>query len=499
MSIREIQIKFREHLDRIHAYQHALTLLHYDAETAMPSAAASALGGTVGILSEAQYCLQTAPEFRALIEEILAYPGQAEPHLYREAEERMISLRKLQAIPVREYCALQSLLAESPQIWREAKEKADFSLFAPTLSKIVDYTVRFARYYDSQSPIYNVLLDNYQHGLTMSDLDMLFAEIKKQLPPLIARIGENPQPDYVFLRQAFPVERQVQFTEQLFALLHLDPKRCASGQSEHPFSTASSNRDVRVTTHYYQHNLLSSVYSTIHEGGHALYMMHVDDALNGTLLADGASIAMHESQSRLFENNIGRSRAFTGLLLKKLSSLFPLQLTGVGEEDFYLACNQSRRSLIRIEADELTYPLHIMIRYEIEKLLFNADISVDDLPREWNRLYHEYLGIEVPDDKQGVLQDIHWAIGSFGYFPTYALGSAYATQIMWVMQKEIDVWHLIRQENLLPIVEWLKEKILRFGGVKQAEILLREVCDGPFDPRFYTDYLCSKFNEIYHL
>lgn len=499
MSIKDTQIRFRELLDQIHAYQHALTLLHYDAQTVMPSAAASALGNTVGILSEAQYGLQTAPEFRALIEEILAEPEQTEPHLYREAEERMISMRKLEAIPVKEYCALQSLLAEAPQIWGEAKGKADFSLFAPTLGKIVDYTARFARYYDSQSPLYNILLDDYQHGLTMADLDLLFAEIKHKLPPLIARIGEQPQPDYAFLRDAYPVERQAQFTEQLLALLHLDPDRCIAGQSEHPFTTASSNNDVRITTHYYEHNLLSSVYSTIHEGGHALYMMHVDNALNGTSLADGAGLAVHESQSRLFENNIGRSRAFTGLLLKKLALLFPLQLTGVGEDDFYRACNQSRPSLIRIEADELTYPLHILIRYEIERLLFNADISIGDLPREWNRLYREYLGVEAPDDASGVLQDTHWALGAFGYFPTYALGSAYAAQFMAAMEKEIDVSCLIRQENLLLIVEWLKGNIFRFGGIKQAETLLREVCGAPFDPRFYTDYLCAKFTDIYAL
>ena len=282
-------------------------------------------------------------------------------------------------------------------------------------------------------------------------------------------------------------------------LLQIDRNRCAIGESEHPFTTSTNNHDVRITTHYYTNDLLSSLFSVIHEGGHALYMLYTGDELNGSSLAEGSSCSIHESISRFFENYIGRSREFTACLFTKAQEIFPQQLANVTAEQFYRACNVSQPSLIRTEADELTYPLHIMIRYELEKRLVDNSLSVADLPAEWNRLYKEYLGLDVPDDAQGVLQDMHWSDASFGYFPTYALGSAYSAQILAAMEKELPVWELLAKSDLSPIINWLKEKLFVFGGIKKPQELLLEISGEAFNPQYYTNYLNKKYRSLYNL
>ena len=245
--------------------------------------------------------------------------------------------------------------------------------------------------------------------------------------------------------------------------------------------------------------MASSLYSVVHEGGHALYELHTGDELNDSPLGTGTSMGIHESQSRLFENIIGRSEEFTRLIFPKMEELFPEQLKGVTAWDFYRAVNKSVPSLIRTEADELTYSFHIMVRYELEKQLIGGTLSVDDLPAAWNKLYKEYLGVDVPDDTHGVLQDSHWSGGSFGYFPSYAIGSAYGAQFMDAMRKDVDVDAVIRSGDLSPVVDWLTDKIYRFGMVKTPEQLIRDTCGAPFDPQFYVDYLTAKFTDIYGL
>ena len=318
--------------------------------------------------------------------------------------------------------------------------------------------------------------------------------------PLVQRIVRQEKPPRTdFLQRVWPVEQQRRLSDWLMQLLTIDRSHCAIGETEHPFTIEFSKKDVRITTHYYENDVLSSLYSVVHEGGHALYELHLDDALIGSSLAHGTSMGVHESQSRFFENMIGRSQAFCHVLYPKLKELFPQQMADVSEEELYRAANLAQPSLIRTEADELTYSLHIMVRYELEKRIFADELTVDQLPAEWNRLYREYLGIEVPDDAHGILQDSHWSGGDFGYFPSYSIGSAYAAQIYAAMCRELDVPVLVQRGELAPVVDWLTQRIYRYGSQIDPPQVLLNCCGAGFDPQYYIDYLTKKFTLLYQL
>ena len=282
-------------------------------------------------------------------------------------------------------------------------------------------------------------------------------------------------------------------------VLGLDRRYCGIAETEHPFTTNFNNKDVRITTHYHEDNVASSMYSVIHEGGHALYELGCDDCYNYTFLAGGVSTAIHESQSRFFENIIGRSEAFINSIYPKLQELFPEQLKDVSAETFYRAVNKVQPSLIRTEADELTYCLHIMVRYELEKQLISGELNVCNVPAQWNKLYKEYLGVDVPDDTRGCLQDTHWAGGMIGYFPSYALGSAYGPQMLSVMEKQRGaIAGEVARGDLSGVRSWLKENIHRYAGFYRPAELFKRAC-GEFSAQYYTNYLVEKYTKLYGL
>ena len=278
-----------------------------------------------------------------------------------------------------------------------------------------------------------------------------------------------------------------------------DKSRGLMKEREHPFTSGYGTSDVRVTNHYYEDLLTSSIFSAIHELGHATYDQQCDPALDATFLSGGSSMAIHESQSRFYENIVGRSYEFWVRHYPKLQNIFSEELCDVTLDEFYKYINKVECSLIRTEADELTYPLHVMVRYEIEKLIIESDVDVYELPKIWNKLYKEYLGIDVPSDKEGILQDVHWAGGSFGYFPTYALGSAYGAQMLDAMRKDLDFEKIIGEENLNKINEWLKNKIHIYGGTKTPDELMIISTGKSFDAAYYVEYLKNKFGKIYNI
>ena len=331
----------------------------------------------------------------------------------------------------------------------------------------------------------------------MEACDRFFATVRERLVPLIRRAASVPQVDGSILKGSFPVDKQEELSRWLMATMGLDLDHVGLSTTEHPFTISfGSHFDERITTHYHTDDFSASMFSVIHEGGHALYDTGSRDEYAYTALDGGVSMGIHESQSRFYENILGRSRAFSEYLFLVLQKLFP-SLDQRSAEEYYRAVNQVQPSLIRTEADEVTYCLHVMVRYELEKRVMAGELAVHDLPGEWNRLYKEYLGVDVPDDRRGVLQDSHWSGGSVGYFPSYALGSAYGAQFLKKMRESVDVDACLAAGDFAPINAWNRENIWQHGCLYTPAQLLERVLGGPFDPDVYLDYLESKVRSVY--
>jgi carboxypeptidase Taq len=391
-------------------------------------------------------------------------------------------------------------MVEADDVWHKAKEESNFELFRPVLEKIFETTRRFAAYCAPEKEPYNYCLGKFEDGLTMEKCDEFFSALKAKIVPLIKKIGKAKQVDDSCIKGQFDDATQQSFSYELMKLMGIDLDRCGLGTTEHPFTTSiGSHHDVRITTNYDNSNIASSMFGVIHEGGHALYDMNSRDEYAYTNLDGGVSMGIHESQSRFYENLLGRSYDFVTCLFPKMQECFPGKFDNYTAMDVYKAINLVTPSLIRTEADEVTYCLHVMIRYELEKQVVGGTLEVKDLPREWNRLYKEYLGVDVPDDKRGVLQDSHWSGGGIGYFPSYALGSAYGAHLLHKMKETVDVEKCLREGDFAPINEWNREHIWKYGCLKNPNFLLRDALGEEFDPTYYTDYLEKKYSKIYNL
>lgn len=483
---------------KMYAYQCASSSLYLDSVTVAPKDTAQGRGVALSILAGESHKLFANQEVGELLDFLTEHSGELTLLQRRQVEELRRSWRQMFRIPAEEYMAYAQLTNEASDVWHKAKETNDFELFRPVLEQLVAFNRKFAGYYDDTKAPYDALLNEYERGVDMAYLDRFFAAIRERLVPVIRAIGEKEQPDDRFLHREYPVAQQRMFSDYLMEVLGLDRAHCAIGETEHPFTLEFNNQDVRITTHYDPHDVASSMYSVIHEGGHAKYELGIRDDVQYTCLAGGVSMGVHESQSRFYENLIGRSRPFIEAIFPKMREFFPEQLSDVTAEGFYRAVNKAQPSLIRIEADELTYCLHIMVRYEIEKQLIGGTLEVKDVPETWNRLYKEYLGVDVPDDRQGCLQDSHWSGGSFGYFPSYALGSAYGAQMLRNMEKEFDVWGPVSRGDLSQVSAWLGDKVHQYGGLLTPAEVVKNAC-GEFDPSIYTDYLVDKYSRLYGL
>ena len=301
------------------------------------------------------------------------------------------------------------------------------------------------------------------------------------------------------LRKSYDIEIQKKLSRFIAEYIGFDFNRGVMAETEHPFTTNLHNHDVRITNHYQENKLEDAIFSVIHEGGHGLYEQGVSDEITLTPIGGGASMGMHESRSRFYENNIGRCYEFWVPLYDQVKEIFPKELDGVTVEEFYKAINYASPSLVRTEADELTYSFHVMIRYEIEKMIFNGDVDVKDLPEIWNQKYEEYLGVRPKNDVEGILQDMHWSGGMFGYFPSYALGSAIAAQLFHYMEGVMPVKEYLKEGNLVPIREFLRENIHQYGAAKKTQELIKDTTGEEFNPDYYVEYLTKKFTNLYEL
>ena len=499
MTLSEAAAKLDELEKAFYALGHAQGVLSVDGDTVAPKNSWKGRGKTMAYLSELVYRQLINPETCEVLETILQHKDETDEITFRRAEVMKESYDELHVLPMEEYVAWQELTNEAGTVWHDAKEKSDWNMFAPYLEKMITARRRFASLKVPDKPAYDVLLDMFEKDATMAELDPFFRTLREELSPVIREVAAREKPEPAFMKGPWPIEKQRVFSQKVMALEGIDPLNCTLGETEHPFTDGNNKWDVRITTHYYEDNPFSNLYSVIHEGGHALYELDVRDDLQFTGLAGGVTMGVHESQSRFYENLIGRSRAFCAPLLKIMKEVFPEQMNGVTEDELYSAVNLSRPSLIRTEADELTYSLHVMIRYELEKAMIAGNLKVADIPGEWNRLYKEVLGVDVPDDRRGCLQDSHWSFGGMGYFPSYALGSAYGVQMLHQMEKDVDVWGTVAKGDLSPVTAWLTEKIHQYGCLKKPHDLLPAAMGGPLDASVYTGYLKKKFGELYKL
>ena len=499
MTLEQAIAKMNELQIAQHAYNHAMGVLSLDGDTAAPSASAKGRGETMGYLSGVTYQLLVNDEVKEALETILANKESVTPVQVRQAELFKEDYDDSVRIPMEEYVEYSTLITQSNAVWHEAKEKNNYASFAPYLEKIINYNRKFAAYKDDKKPAYDVLLDGFEKGASTATLDPFFGLLREALSPVIKAVAEKPEPDTSFFQQKFALADQRIFSDRLMEMMGLDRNRCGIAETEHPFTTNFNKWDVRITTHYNEMDAVDSMYSVIHEGGHALYELGTADDIQFTNLASGASMGLHESQSRFYENIIGRSLPFCKALLPVMQECFPAQLKGVTAEQLYAAVNKSHPSLIRTQADELTYAQHIAIRYEMEKRMIGGDVKVDELPALWNEMYKEYLGVTVPNDREGILQDVHWSGGMIGYFPSYALGSAYGVQMLAAMEKDFNPWVDVEKGDLSRVTAWLGDKIHRHGRMLTPPQLLKNAIGSEFDPRCYVDYLKRKFTALYKL
>ena len=490
-------IRFKSILKLREAYRHASCIMAYDGMTAAPRNAAKGAAQTSALLAAEERALTDNDAYAELCRRVFS-DGEADALTRVEAERELRRVERSRRVPARLHAEFKRLTAEGFAKWQEAKAKDDHAVFAPCLDAIFAAAAEIASCAAPEKEPYAYWLDENEEGMTPERLDSFFGLIKRETVPLIKRIAELPKPENGFLHRYYPKAEQAELSRELMELMCIDPARGSLGEAEHPYTTFVSRDDVRMTTHYFERSLTANMFSILHEGGHATYELNIARELSGSPLAHGASAGLHESQSRFFENIIGRSRAFSGLIFPRLKARFPGQLAGVTEEEYFRAVNRVEPTLKRTEADELTYCLHVMIRCELERRMITGELSAAELPGEWNALYEKYLGITPPTDREGCLQDMHWGSGLIGYFPTYALGNAYGAQIAAAMREELDVDALVAKGRLGDIIAWLTERVYRFGGTKRpAEILAS--FGGGFEPGHYVSYLSEKYRAVYGL
>ena len=489
--------KFREHQSKIAAYNYCLWIMGFDQETETPELGLEFQSKNFAVLIEEAYKLEMDPEYLNLVDDLFAEKNNLDEELRVEIEHIHKGLRLVRLVPKNEYLDFQILIQSASTVWVNAKKTNNFSLFEPVLEKIVDFSKKIIKYLETDElKGYDVLLDLYEPNMTTKEYDAFFGLLKSDLVPFVLEKTKKPVTNKKLAKKTFDIDAQKKFSNYLMDVLGYDRKRGVLKESAHPFTSGLASVDTRITTHYHEDSILSNIFSVIHESGHAIYEQQNDPRYDGTPLHGGASMGVHESQSRLYENMIGRSYSFWATHYGKLQELFSKQFKNITVDEFYAFANEAKRSLIRIEADELTYSLHIMVRYELEKGLMSGKIKVKDLPKKWNQLIYQYLHVRPKTDSEGVLQDIHWSGGSFGYFPTYALGSAYAAQIYAKMDKDININKQIEANNIKGINEWLKNHIHKYGELKSPKEIMLLATGEPFDPKYYVDYLINKFSKL---
>jgi len=512
-------MQFSENLEKIRSadreqrhLERAVSILHWDMETYLPPEGVEERAEQLALLEGLAHQRLAAPETGRLLAALgstAENPGGDEslPALERDFLRAMRrSYDKATKLPQDFVSAAARAEGLSQAAWAQARQGNDFAAFLPHLEAMIGIARKKAEYWgfgsgaaDSRGSLYDGLLDIYEPGMGAAEIGALFAALRERLSALLREIQRRDPPDASFLRQDFPVEKQKAFCEKLLGYLGFDKRRGRLDASAHPFATSLGSHDARITTRYFSGNLLSSIFSVIHESGHAMYEMGFPPELRGSRLADGASMAIHESQSRLWENAIGRSLPFWEGLYPHLRDFFPEQLAGISAEQFCRAANEAKPSLIRVDADEVSYGLHIILRFELEQGLISGALSPERLPEIWREKTKEYFGIEVSPadprcDADGVLQDVHWSMGAFGYFPSYVLGNLYGAHFFRKIKRDIpSLDGFVAAGNFAPLREWLSGSVYAWGCRLEPAQLLEKAVGEKLSAEPFLEYLGEKY------
>ncbi len=489
MKIIENLRRYSSELTDLH---HVMALLQWDQEVKMPARATEERAGQMATLSGVIH----RREVSLTLDELLK---GAEDHLDELSEKDRALVRVMRRnydrntrLPEDFVTEFTHLTSRALASWSDARTRADFSLFQPLLGRIVEMSRKQAEYIGYAHEPYDALLDLHEEGFTAIRVAEMFSFLKAPLVNMVQECSNRNMKPLIF-EEDFDLSRQVAFAERVLEKIGYDFERGRQDVSAHPFSTSIGHHDRRVTNRYNPRSV-EFIFSALHEGGHALYEQGISDKLSNSALDEGISLGIHESQSRLWENIIGRSLPFWKNFYPELQNAFPGMFGKISVEAFVRGVNMVNPGFIRVEADEVTYNLHVMIRFELEKALMDGDLEVSGLPEAWNAKYQEYLGLEVESDAEGVLQDIHWAHGSLGYFPTYTIGNIASAQI-WHMFTLAEPGHaeIIGSGELFRVRDWLAAKIYAHGSVYPPDELLKKVCGEPLNPSYFIDYLRGKY------
>lgn len=479
-----------------YAISKSSSVLSWDQETHMPPKGAEARGRQMAVLSGLTHdrftCREMGEAIRGAEGEALNADESVNLREIRRDYERAVR------VPVDLVREMSQTSSRAKEAWREARKTNDFPVFAPLLEKMIDLKKRYAEAVGYEGEPYNALIEDYEPGMTVARLSEIFGALRPRLIAVVEKVRNGTPPRSDFLRRRYPEAEQIELSRRVLGMMQFDFQAGRMDVSTHPFTTSFSPHDVRLTTRFSEDFFNTALFGTMHEGGHALYEQGLPAEHDGTPLGDSVSLGIHESQSRLWENQVGRGRAFWRHLFPAVREMFPDALHDVTEEEFYRGVNEAKPSMIRVEADELFYNMHIMLRFEIERGLIRGDIRPSDAPQAWRERMKEYVGIVPGTDTEGVLQDIHWSMGLFGYFATYSLGNLYAAQFMDTISREIPgLDDMIAAGDLKPLREWLREKIHLKGKRMWAEDLVQEVTGEPLNADYLIRYLEAKFGEIY--
>lgn len=479
-------------LKHIVHFQAAAEVLQWDQETYIPAKAFAKRGEQIATLASHIHQLKTAPEHQQLLLEVLENPDLTE----RQKRNVELSLEDYQRefkLPSDFVYASAEKIQQCFAAWTDARKHNDFKRYEQPLTDLIELKKKEAEYLGYEDHPYSALMNDYDKGLTVKIVDPLFEQLKKDIDHIRRALPEN-NTDTAFLHQHYPSSQQWDLGLELLKSIGFDFDAGRQDISAHPFTTRFQSEDVRLTTRIDENDPANMIWSCIHEGGHGIYEQGLSSEEDGLPTGSFCSLSIHESQSRMWENNIGRSKAFWQYHYPIMQRYFPKQLANIDLDTFYKATHHIQSSLIRTEADEITYHYHIMIRYQLEKGLIEGTIKASEMPSVWNELYRTYLNIEVPDDVQGSLQDVHWSHGSFGYFPTYSLGSLYAAQFYHAIQEvnpQLD--QEIASGNFSAIHQWLKQQIFAHGRFYTSEELCEKATGERLSIRYYTDYIKNKY------